>query len=1071
MSFANINIGASAGDHGGDPIRTAFQKINNNFQQITDGTVDINVSAPVQSVAGRTGNVVLTANDIIGTVTQGQVLGLIEQSLAETSVSAFTNDANYANVTYVDSSVGVALSDLVGAAPAALNTLFEIANSLGNNASLSATLTNSIGAITSNVSALQSNVSGAQTNITSLQSNAASQQGLIVTNTNNITTLFANAATQSTELTNLWANAAAQKSSLDSNAADIVTLFANAATQKSSLDSLTANAATQQGLLVTNAADIVTLFANAATQKSSLDSNAADIVTLFANAAAQKSSLDSLTANAGAQSDAIASNSSNIVTLFANAATQNSSIVSLWANAAAQQAQIDSGASNITTLFTNAAAQHSSIGALESNVTAIQNTAPYTNSNVAAFLPTYTGNLTANLFSVGLNKTISGSSTVALINNNPHPAIESTGTLHIVSKENSTSQVVLDSIDDDNSPGYLLRRARGNLLYPSRITANSPIGSFTVKGYTPSGFTQSRGSGLIVWSTQDFTESAQASNVVIYTTRTDASTAVPHTRFESNGAVIINTGVLSTSPSSGALQVQGGAGVLGNVNISNTLNVLGTINTSSIATGPLVATGNIYANGIANDVWMWANGNPISFQYSDSDVATYLAATEIVVNGIKSDNWYWANSESITLGYNNTNVENYLAATDIAVNGIESDSYMWANSAPVNFVTYQAGGGISVGNISITERNIIATGGNAWPLTFDFPAATFEHNLTVTDELVVNSSTPSTTHDTGALVVNNGGLGVSGSAYVAADPASRLQVGEGGQILPDVKGQFTSNVDSYIQVNMQNLSNGPYASSDFVATADNGDDESYFIDMGIASSTYDYPGYSATSPNDGYLLVNGGNLLLNAGTGGKTIKFVVGGSDAEYIKGVWTESVLSLDTSVTTNYDVTAGGNVAGQYFNGNIVGTTGTITSIDSYTGYFASNVTTSFVAFGADPLARNAGLIGQVVDSLGFVTQYNNGVIMVNEQGSVEQNLFLGDTDVTSNATLLGLSVTNGGGYNRVLNLTGTGNLFVSNVYATVYGDVTYTPANVSNWDSSVTTVAEALDELAQRLRTAGF
>jgi hypothetical protein len=321
------------------------------------------------------------------------------------------------------------------------------------------------------------------------------------------------------------------------------------------------------------------------------------------------------------------------------------------------------------------------------------------------------------------------------------------------------------------------------------------------------------------------------------------------------------------------------------------------------------------------------------------------------------------------------------------------------------------------------------------------------------------------------LVIANGGLGVSGSAFVASGEEDRLQVGEGGQILPNVKGQFTGNVDTYIQVNMQNLRNGPLASSDFVATADNGNDSEYFIDMGIASSAYDYPGYSATAPNDGYLLVNGGHLLLNAGSETKNIKFITGGSDAEHVRGTWSDDVLSINTDVIAGLDVTAQGNVVGTYFNGNIVGTTGTITNIDSYTGYFASNVTTSFVAFGADPLARNAGLLGQVVDSLGFTTQYNNGVIMVNEQGSVEQNLFLGDTDVTSNATLLGVSVTNGGGYNRVLNLTGTGNLFVSNVYATVHGDVSYTPANVSNWNSSVTTIAEALDELAQRLKAAGF
>jgi hypothetical protein len=64
MILANVNIGSgpSAGD--GDPLRTAFNIINNNFAQL-----QINVNAlsnSVTSVAGRRGNVVLTVQDIIG---------------------------------------------------------------------------------------------------------------------------------------------------------------------------------------------------------------------------------------------------------------------------------------------------------------------------------------------------------------------------------------------------------------------------------------------------------------------------------------------------------------------------------------------------------------------------------------------------------------------------------------------------------------------------------------------------------------------------------------------------------------------------------------------------------------------------------------------------------------------------------------------------------------------------------------------------------------------------------------------------------------------------------------------
>ena len=62
--FGNVNIGTSPGDGTGDPLRTAFSTINNNFANIANGTVILN--APVQSVAGRTGNIILTVNDLTG---------------------------------------------------------------------------------------------------------------------------------------------------------------------------------------------------------------------------------------------------------------------------------------------------------------------------------------------------------------------------------------------------------------------------------------------------------------------------------------------------------------------------------------------------------------------------------------------------------------------------------------------------------------------------------------------------------------------------------------------------------------------------------------------------------------------------------------------------------------------------------------------------------------------------------------------------------------------------------------------------------------------------------------------
>ena len=64
MILANVNIGSGPSSGNGDPLRTAFTTINNNFQIVKNNVNALTNS--VTSVAGRTGNVILTINDIVG---------------------------------------------------------------------------------------------------------------------------------------------------------------------------------------------------------------------------------------------------------------------------------------------------------------------------------------------------------------------------------------------------------------------------------------------------------------------------------------------------------------------------------------------------------------------------------------------------------------------------------------------------------------------------------------------------------------------------------------------------------------------------------------------------------------------------------------------------------------------------------------------------------------------------------------------------------------------------------------------------------------------------------------------
>lgn len=137
-----------------------------------------------------------------------------------------------------------------------------------------------------------------------------------------------------------------------------------------------------------------------------------------------------------------------------------------------------------------------------------------------------------------------------------------------------------------------------------------------------------------------------------------------------------------------------------------------------------------------------------------------------------------------------------------------------------------------------------------------------------------------------------------------------LIVGEGGYILPNLVAQFTGVGPSYVQVNIQNLNaNG---SADFIMTADDGDDVSYYVDLGINNSEFDDSEFSSMAAHDGYLYVHGdgdpavGNLVIGTATSGANILFITGGTVSENIKARIANSGLSLvNGSVITFNDGT----------------------------------------------------------------------------------------------------------------------------------------------------------------------
>ena len=209
----------------------------------------------------------------------------------------------------------------------------------------------------------------------------------------------------------------------------------------------------------------------------------------------------------------------------------------------------------------------------------------------------------------------------------------------------------------------------------------------------------------------------------------------------------------------------------------------------------------------------------------------------------------------------------------------------------------------------------------------------------------ITDTTPSNDYMSGAVIID-GGLGVNGNinlsgninislgninlqeftgqtGHFIGDPVTgfgAVYAGKSGfTILPYTVAQFTENNNSYSQINTQNESAGNQASADYVATADQGSDSTYFIDMGITNSGYD-PSIGAAnnamgtsiSPLDSYIYVqgdpnnvghNGGNLAIGTGTPGKLIKFIAGGVDAQnVVMTIGSDRVVSTQDFYAKNF-------------------------------------------------------------------------------------------------------------------------------------------------------------------------
>ncbi len=350
-----------------------------------------------------------------------------------------------------------------------------------------------------------------------------------------------------------------------------------------------------------------------------------------------------------------------------------------------------------------------------------------------------------------------------------------------------------------------------------------------------------------------------------------------------------------------------------------------------------------------------------------------------------------------------------------------------------------------------TGNLVLATDGNGTENRIVFAAGGLssgnEQMIIVPDQFVhVEIATQSTSPTTGALVVA-GGIGLSGNLNVAGDVdingevdlsgVTTLPVGAGAKTFADSLTNpvvvASVDADDYAQIAFQNLSDAANASTDFLAYADNGDDNTGWIDLGITSSNFADPDFTITGANDGYIFMSApagttgnGNLVLATDSTGEQnrIVFAAGGLSSNNTQMIIIPDTMvhveiaTQSTSPTTGALVVAGGlGVSGNVNVAGNVNIAGTISFGGSGTTVETENlaVTDPMIFVGTDNLTDSLDLtfIGEyagptTLDPTATVltrARTNNVVTLGIQYGAGSPAFKVGDTAVIANSGIVAL------------------------------------------------------------------
>ena len=514
--------------------------------------------------------------------------------------------------------------------------------------------------------------------------------------------------------------------------------------------------------------------------------------------------------------------------------------------------------------------------------------------------------------------------------------------------------------------------------------------------------------------------------------------------------------------------------IVGNLQVTGNTTTINSINT--FINDPVVIFNNGYVGIPSYDVGMLVNRNlsalgsygslNTAWVWSESDGAFIaVLTTETGSTTGQINRSYFANVKIGNINAVSANVSKLLVTNLVSSGVLTGSGNILADSGTTSPL-----GQYTQGAIVVPGQGGVGIGGNLNV----HGLSNFDGNITAGNIFVtgnINAVVGAIASNYGVFYGNAGGIG---ALYAGVSTYTAL---------PHVVLQLASNLDTYTQLNFQNTNNGAFASGDIVVTADNGDDNDGYINMGINSSNFNDPDFPGYYPNDGYLVMHGfepatGNLNIHSHGTGSVIKLIVGNFGDGNVRAAvtntgFTVNTATASTSTTTgallvNGGVGVAGNIHAAAINNTPIGNTRPSTA--AFTT-LTSNGATTFTSSAASTTSGDGAVV--VTGGVGVGGNLNVGSNLVVTGNTVIQGnltvqgefttlnvatLDVEDLNITvakgaanpaaangagltvdgANATITYANSDDSWNFNKKVNFTGTA--------TTVLGNVNITSGNIS-------------------------